>query len=196
MGKMAEWWTGVEAALKQYEVVDVEVAPSQRSSVAAILDFRPEPHVLLMQRVEHERDPWSGHVSLPGGRSSSADRDLLATAIRETREEVDVDLATHARLLGHLAPRRAVSRGQPQDLDVTPFIFLLERAVNPTPMEEAEALFWLPLEQACSGAFNHEYQFKRNDQLHRTAAWKFGDFIVWGMTYRILENLLAICRAK
>ncbi|MFT5286356.1 MAG: 8-oxo-dGTP pyrophosphatase MutT (NUDIX family) [Planctomycetota bacterium] len=149
-----------------------------------------------MQRVEHERDPWSGHVSLPGGRSSAEDLDLLATAIRETREEVDVDLRESARLLGQLEARQAMSRGKPHDMDVTPFIFRLEREVEPTPMEEAKALFWLPLEQARNGAFEHEHQFQRGDQIHRTDAWKFEDYVVWGMTYRILDNLLSVCHAK
>ncbi len=193
---MAEWWTRMDEALKAHNPSTNEVPPPNRSSVAAIVDLRPEPHVLLMRRVEYERDPWSGHISLPGGRSSPVDTDLLATALRETREEVDIDLQTSARLLGQLAPRQAVSLGKKQGMDVTPYIFLLEQEVQPVPMEEAEELFWLPLGQAAQGAFDGEHQFRRDELVHNMPCWNFESFVVWGMTYRILTNLMTVCGAK
>ena len=193
---MSEWWTRMDDALKAHNPSTKDSPPPKRSSVAAIIDLRPEPHVLLMRRVEYERDPWSGHISLPGGRSSPEDNDLLDTAIRETREEVDIDLRTSARLLGRLAPRQAISRGKKHGMDVTPFIFRLEQEVEPAPLEEAEELFWLPLDQAAQGAFDGEHLFSRSDLVHNMPCWNFESFVVWGMTYRILTNLMTICGAK
>jgi 8-oxo-dGTP pyrophosphatase MutT (NUDIX family) len=38
-------------------------------------------------------DPWSGNVALPGGKQDEQDRgDDYETAVRETREEVGIDL--------------------------------------------------------------------------------------------------------
>src|SRR3954462_3287692 len=74
----------------------------RRAAVAAVLHDEPAgPRVLLMKRTEREGDPWSGHISLPGGGHHPTDGDLLATAIRETQEELGIDLAG-ARLLGNL----------------------------------------------------------------------------------------------
>ena len=192
---MAEWWAEIDVAMEAHRVSDPDQPPRKRSSVAAIIEFRPEPHVLLMQRVKHERDPWSGHISLPGGRRSAEDTDLLDTAIRETREEVDVDLAESARLLSRLAPRQAISRGQPHDMNVTPFVFRLEQVVAPVPLEEAEALFWLPLSRAAAGDLDAEHSFERDQVIHHLPCWNFEGYTVWGMTHRILSNLISVCRS-
>ena len=65
-----------------------EAAPEAAVSVC----LAPDPHgaatVLLIKRAEHPLDPWSGHIGLPGGRRETDDLDVLATARRETHEEV------------------------------------------------------------------------------------------------------------
>ena len=77
--------------------------------------------VLLMQRAERASDPWSGHVSLPGGRHEPEDPHLLATAIREAREELDIELAG-AQLLGSLPTLHPLMAG-PRGIEVTPYVF-------------------------------------------------------------------------
>src|SRR5262245_33353929 len=39
----------------------------RRAAVAIVLHDEPAPRVLLMKRAERAGDPWSGHISLPGG---------------------------------------------------------------------------------------------------------------------------------
>lgn len=86
---------------------------ARRAAVAAVLRFdRGRPEVLLMKRAEHPGDRWSGHVSFPGGREEDHDPDLLTTALRETHEELGLDLDASARLLGRLDDVRAVAKGR------------------------------------------------------------------------------------
>src|SRR3954452_25490336 len=77
---------------------------------AAVLVCLHEDAVLLARRALHEDDPWSGHAGLPGGRWELGDESLLATALRETREEVGIDSLAHGRLLGALGTH--VGRGR------------------------------------------------------------------------------------
>ncbi|MGI6657243.1 MAG: NUDIX hydrolase [Desulfobulbus sp.] len=63
------------------------------AAVAAIIAPRPQPRVLVLKRSTDPRDPWSGQYSFPGGRREESDRDLLATCIRETREECGLALS-------------------------------------------------------------------------------------------------------
>ncbi|MDD9892235.1 MAG: NUDIX domain-containing protein, partial [Gammaproteobacteria bacterium] len=60
-----------------------------RSAVCVLLrEHEAQNEVLLMRRAIREGDPWSGHVSFPGGRMDPEDASALATAKRELREEV------------------------------------------------------------------------------------------------------------
>ena len=68
----------------------------RRASVAALFrEDAGEEQILFIRRAVNPKDTWSGHVALPGGRQDAADRGCdEATAVREVREEVGIDLAT------------------------------------------------------------------------------------------------------
>jgi 8-oxo-dGTP pyrophosphatase MutT (NUDIX family) len=170
-----------------------EPPPPRRAAVAAVLRRAARlPEVLLMTRVEHELDPWSGHVSFPGGTRSVEDRDLLQTAVRETREEVGLDLSRSARLLCQLAPVPAIARGRRLSMDITPFVFRLDRSPRFSLNEEAHEVFWLPLEQVVSGALDGSYEWSDGRQVRRLACWRFEGRIIWGLTHRMIGDLLAV----
>jgi 8-oxo-dGTP pyrophosphatase MutT (NUDIX family) len=163
------------------------------AAVACVLDDEPAgPRVLLMKRVERAGDPWSGHISLPGGGYQADDTDLLATAIRETHEELGIDL-DGARLLGNLAPLHPRTSG-PQGIEVTPFVFVTGAALEPVCGPEALAAFWLPLEIAASGALDGTFQYPQTQMTF--PSWSYEGHVIWGLTWRILQDLLATGRVE
>ena len=163
----------------------------RRAAVAAILhDEPPGARVLLMKRIERPSDPWSGHISLPGGGFDARDGDLLATAVRETREELGLDL-DGARLLGNLPTLSPLSAG-PNGMEVTPFVFATTAALEPRPGPEAQAAFWLPLELAASGAIDDVYVYPGSAR--QFPGWRYEGHVIWGLTWRILGDLLARAR--
>lgn len=158
------------------------------AAVAVVLHDEPAgPRVLLMKRTERAGDPWSGHISLPGGRYDQRDEDLLATAIRETHEELGIELAG-ARLLGNLPTLSPLSAG-PNGMEVTPFVFATQEPVEPHVSAEAAAAFWLPIETAMSGALDDLYTYPGTDR--QFPSWRFEGHVIWGLTFRILGELLA-----
>jgi 8-oxo-dGTP pyrophosphatase MutT (NUDIX family) len=166
---------------------------ARRAAVAVLLhdevvtaEEHPGPHVLLMKRAERVGDPWSGHISLPGGGHSTGDSDLLATAIRETHEELGIDLAG-TRLLGTL-PRLKPFMSGPAGVEVTPFVFVTHAAVEPQCGPEALSAFWLPVELAASGAIDAQYTYPGTDRMF--PSWQYKDYVIWGLTWRILRDLL------
>ncbi len=159
----------------------------RRAAVAVVLHNAAEPHVLLMKRAEREDDPWSGHISLPGGGYHAEDPDLLATAIRETHEELGIDL-TGARVLGSLDPLHPRSSG-PRGIEVTPFVFLVEEALVPVCGPEALAAFWFPLGRAAAGAFDSTYTYPTSEL--KFPSWDYEGHVIWGLTMRILGDVLA-----
>jgi len=164
----------------------------RRAAVAAVLHDEPEgPRVLLMKRVERVGDPWSGHISLPGGGYQASDASLLETAIRETREELGVDLSP-AQLIGSLAPLHPRAAG-PFGIEVTPFVFATRTAVEPVCGPEALAAFWLPLTLAASGTLDATYTYPSTQAAF--PSWQYAGHVIWGLTWRILGELLATGRA-
>lgn len=164
----------------------------RRAAVAVLLHFGDEAEVLLMRRVERTGDPWSGQISLPGGRHEPGDPDLLTTAIRETHEEVGIDLAGVAVPLGRLTPMQARARGGLMAMDVSPFVFRANERAEPVPGEEAEEAFWFPLQRAAAGGLDHPFSYEGKGGTRRLPSWRFEGRTVWGMTHRILSELIGI----
>ena len=162
----------------------------RRAAVAVVLHDAASPRVLLMKRVERVGDPWSGHISLPGGGYHASDGDLRVTAIRETQEELGIDLEG-ARLLGNLETLQPRSMG-PNGIEVTPFVFTTAAALEPVCGPEALAAFWLPLDLAASGALDSTFTIPSSQVAF--PSWTYEGYVIWGMTRRILEVVLEMAR--
>jgi 8-oxo-dGTP pyrophosphatase MutT (NUDIX family) len=158
--------------------------------VALLLCPQPDgPAVLLMRRAERAGDRWSGQIGLPGGFYQDADGDLLATARREAREELALELERDAQLLGALTPRSPLRGGAP-GMAVLPLVFWSDRAPPVQLSAEASAAFWMPLGPAARGEFDGEQRLAGPSGEHRFPAWSFAGATIWGLTHRILRDLI------
>ena len=107
-------WSRIEAALSARPSARVAEAVAARAAVALILrEGARGLEILFIRRAEHPHDPWSGQMAFPGGRAEPGEEDLRATAVRETAEEIGVDLETAAQCLGILDEVRAMARLRP-----------------------------------------------------------------------------------
>lgn len=183
-------WDLVHDALKRRPPIRVDEPASTRAAVAAV--FREGPsglELLFMRRAEHAGDPWSGHISFPGGRAEPGETDLLATAVRETGEETGIDLRRDAELLGALDEIRAMARGRPVDLTITPFVFRLHRPLDGTPNHEVVSLHWLLLERLLAQECRSTMELTRGPSTLRVPCLRVDDLEIWGLTYRMFDNL-------
>ena len=136
--------SAVAARLAAWPAPGRWMPPFARHAAVAVV-FRDHGHtleVLLTQRAAREGDPWSGHVAFPGGLAHASDSDAIATARREAKEEVGLDLA---KPLGHGALQRAMTHGARRPLVILPVIFSVsgDPALVPEPGEVART-FWVP----------------------------------------------------
>jgi 8-oxo-dGTP pyrophosphatase MutT (NUDIX family) len=172
-------------------------APGQMRAAAVAAVVRQAPggaEVLLIRRAEDERDPWSGHMALPGGHHDPDDVDLVATALRETREEVGLELDRAAEWIGFLE-RTPVRAGLRPPFEILPLVFELGREVQlqPNP-REVKAVLWAPLDHLLLPAAQTSIVYPGPTSGPRPSlpAFDVQGHVVWGLTYRILQNLLAV----
>jgi 8-oxo-dGTP pyrophosphatase MutT (NUDIX family) len=184
-------WESIRDALSGQAPARVEEFVSTRAAVAAVLRNGVDegPELLFIRRAEQEGDPWSGHVSFPGGRSEPGDRDLLHTAIRETAEETGLDLDRDGELLGTLDEIRAMARGRPVDLSITPFVFRLLHPADLVPNHEVVSLHWLSLPRLLASDHRSTLELPREGGILEVPCLRIEDLVIWGLTYRMFENL-------
>ena len=182
----------LEASLVERPGARVAVDASVRLA-AVLATFRigddGELELLFIKRAEYEGDPWSGHVALPGGRHEPQDATLEDTAVRETREELGLDVRAHGRVLGaldDLHPRTPVL----PPICVRPWVAVLETDAPLVLSSEVAAAFWVPLRALLDPATVVEATVVVRGEERVVPSYRFGDYTIWGMTERILAGLL------
>jgi len=109
-----------------------------------------DPEVMFIKRAAREGDRWTSHVALPGGKRDPQDEDDRVTSVRETMEEIGLDLTQqHSQFMGNL-PERVVTTawGRMPLMVLCPFVFLLTRyEIPPLRLQPTEinSAHWVPM---------------------------------------------------
>ena len=164
---------------------------TSEAAVSVILragEGKEDLEVLLVKRKTRQGDPWSGQMAFPGGRRKIEDVDLAATAIRETREEVGVDL-TQTVPLGVMSG--VVSNSL--SISVKPFIFFTKGGIsielNP---EELIQYFWIPLSFFRDKSNVSNYAVVRFGSKVQVPSYNLQEGnVIWGLTFKIINNFLS-----
>lgn len=160
------------------------------AAVAVILHEDPTGiSALFIKRAEQIGDPWSGQIAFPGGRFEAGDGDLLATAVREAREETGIDL-TRAEPLGPLDDVNPRSPHLPP-IVVRPFVFAVShRAPHSNSPAEVQRSFWIPFRTLIDPATSTQVTMTLRGVPRTFTAYKVEGEIIWGMTERIIRLFL------
>jgi 8-oxo-dGTP pyrophosphatase MutT (NUDIX family) len=173
----------------------LELAEHEKWAAVAVLlrEAASGPEVFLIRRAEHPRDPWSGHMAFPGGRHDAGDLTLLQTAMRETLEEVGLDLSSEAEKIGQLDDLQAIARGKPQQTVIRPFVFEVHRE-SPIRVEESEVAeaLWTPLLPLYRGEADTVRPYQWQGSQIDFPAYDVGGRLVWGLTYQMLRSFFRI----
>ncbi len=150
-------------------------------------DSADELNTLLIHRVERSNDPWSGQIGLPGGRVEKFDGSTREALEREVREEVGLELSREGERLGLLSVGHP---GRRTEMRVQPWVYGLHRQPEVTTGPEVQHAFWVSLSQLPSLKGTSEVEIRGTRIL--VEAFLVKGRIVWGFTYRVLNELLAV----
>lgn len=178
--------------LKAHAPVADDTGPARPAAVAILLrEEAGDVQVLFIRRADYELDPWSGQVAFPGGRQEPGDRDLLETAFRETEEELGADLRSHAELLGRLDDLRSRTVKLP-NVYVRPFVMVVSELEDFQLSPEVADAFWVPMSVLTSAASWQSTTVSARGLTFDVDACHFEGRVIWGMTERILSQLLTL----
>ena len=158
--------------------------PWRSASVLLPLITHAEPTVLLTKRTEQLHD-HAGQVSFPGGGREAQDRDPIATALRETREEIGLDPG-QVEVAGFLRGYLTIT-----GYAVTPVVGLVRPGFDLTidPLEVAE-VFEVPL-AFLADPRNREVQTRElGGEQVGFYLFRYQGQTIWGATAAMLVNFL------
>ncbi len=162
------------------------------AAVALILRASAELEVLLIKRAESERDPWSGHVALPGGRRDAEDANLAKTAIREASEETGVELSSSGWPLGRLA-RVLPSSPRLPPITITPYVFGVPEHVEAVAdSTEVDHVLWVSLDELLDPKTLGTTTILLPEGPTDFPCYWINGHAVWGLTYRIVAEFLSM----
>ena len=169
--------------------------PFKEAAVALVLRPFPEgdAELLFIRRATRAGDPWSGQIGLPGGRFEPADDSLETTALRETLEEVGLDLRKEGRVLGALDELRPRTPVLPPII-VRPYVCVIASVPELVLSDEVAEVRWVRLGELFVPGARVSTTVAVRDFTMRVDAYQHGDFTIWGMTERILSTFHELWR--
>lgn len=143
-----------------------------------------DPKIILTKRAEH-LNSHSGEVAFPGGKWEPGDEDLLATALRETCEEIALH-PEQVRVIAGMPVNRTRHL-----LRVKPYVGLIEPQLPLVPNpEELDAVFEVPVSYFLDPANLRVDHFSGEDYSLDMPCYIYGGYRIWGFTLVVLVDFL------
>lgn len=167
----------------------IQGAAPRHAAVLAPLYAREGKPYLLFTRRSSDLRRHSGEISFPGGSRDPVDVSLAHTALRESYEELGLERQS-VTLLGALPPAYTVV----SNFLVTPYVGWLGEGLptlRPQVSEVAE-IIEAPVSALDDELIYHEELWSRGGEEHAVHFYDFGPYRIWGLTGRLLHQLLAL----
>ncbi|KAI3818708.1 hypothetical protein L1987_12523 [Smallanthus sonchifolius] len=166
--------------------------PNRSAVLICLFEEGDDIYVILTKR-SSKLSSYSGHVSLPGGRTDEGDTDDIRTALREAEEEIGLDPAL-VDVVAVLEP--FVTK---ENVTVVPVLGILwnKQAFNPVPnAEEVESIFYAPFEMFLKdeNRRQEEREFQGDKYLLHYFDFKTNNkvYVIWALTAGILISTASL----
>lgn len=155
------------------------------AAVLIPLVMHPEPTLLFTLRAAH-LTTHSGQVAFPGGKREASDADLLATALRESEEEIALP-TSRVEVLGRLSDVISL-----HGLKVTPYVGIVppDLPLRPDPGEIA-CIFEVPLRRFLEDRREHTDVISVEGRRYYVPSYRQDEHVIWGLSAMMLVELLA-----
>jgi 8-oxo-dGTP pyrophosphatase MutT (NUDIX family) len=181
----------IRSALRETLPGEHEGGDGRVAAVAAVLrEYHGNVELLFIRRARRRGDPWSGHMAWPGGKREPEDASTVACAIRETREELGLDLADTAELIGALRVWRRAGASPKGLRAVFSYVFILAGDWDLHPSGEVQEAVWIPLTSFTAWAARRPWSWLARWLPPVPPAFRYEGRLIWGLTLWMLADLV------
>jgi len=177
----------IKQKLEQINLTDPTKYKKAGVLILLIKDNDDEEYKILFTKRSEQLKTHSGEVSFPGGKWEEGDSNLYQTALRESNEEINLDIENVTKLgpLNFLLSRHKI--------EVNPFVGYLNQLQDFKGNFEIDEIFTVPISFLMNEE-NIEYkEFNRKDLKVYIPSWVYNGNRIWGLTAMIAADFLNIC---
>jgi 8-oxo-dGTP pyrophosphatase MutT (NUDIX family) len=171
-------------------IPDIATLKNHRNSSVMLLVQNKNniPHLIFIERAD-DGHVHSGQIALPGGKVEMHDKDLLATALRETKEEIGIH-ENKVQLLGKLSPLYI----PPSNFLVNPFTgFVADEIIFSPDKKEVKQILEIPLSDFFKDdVVNFAAEHKTHRGIVKAPCYELHGVKIWGATCMIVTEFLSL----
>lgn len=154
---------------------------NNRIASVLILIYGSEPKILMTKK-SHILKIHAGEIAFPGGKHDPEDNDLLETALREAREEINLSIRNE-HVIGQLEPVTTLN----SKFTIYPFVAvvkLLPRLKDNLEVETILSIPLFPLLKTISNDLDPAHQ-----SIKEMYTFTYQDHLIWGASARMLKQI-------
>ncbi|MDH3192108.1 MAG: CoA pyrophosphatase [Nitrosopumilus sp.] len=155
----------------------------EKNKIASVLIviYGSEPK-LLMTKKSHILKIHAGEIAFPGGKHDPEDHDLLETALREAREEVNLSIRNE-HVIGQLEPVTTLN----SKFTIHPFVAVVKRLPRLKDNLEVESILNIPLFPLLQ-TLSHDTD-PAHQSIKEMYTFTYQDHVIWGASARMLKQI-------
>ena len=165
----------------------LETDENYRLASVLVVIYGKDPIVVMTEKPKHMKF-HAGEISFPGGKLDASDSDLLETALRETSEEIGLNI-TKDQIIGQLEPVVTLNSG----FLILPFISVIDEIPTLAANAEVEKIFHIPLESFLK-TMAHDPDPSHNI-IQEMYTFEYQNQTIWGASARILKQIQNILKS-
>ena len=153
-----------------------------------IIIYGKNPFIIMTEKARNLK-VHAGEISFPGGKWSEQDNNLLETAIRETKEELSLDISKK-HVIGQLEDVITLN----SRYKITPFVAILDVSPRLTANSEVESILRIPLASFLNTM--SEDNIPEHRSIQEMYTFTFEKYNIWGASARMLKQINTLLSKK
>ena len=177
----------IKQKLKQINLIEATQYKKAGVLILLLKEDKDDEYKIVFTKRSTKLKTHSGEVSFPGGKWEEADNSLYETALRESNEEINLNIENVTKLgnLNFLLSRHKI--------EVNPYVGYLNKFQEFKGNFEIDEIFTVPI-SFLSDSKNVTYkEFNRKDLKVYIPSWVYNGNHIWGLTAMITADFLNIC---